>query len=132
VIYELVRYKGEEYKVGSAVFLYPHAFNFEHKRKFQEFKNPMMKDVDEDMYPEFYRKTDLKSSKCLSNIDTPEPFHIGYINTIYATTTDILVPPSNIFIKVNKMYRPENTHRDLALMEQSDINMVYWSNESKL
>jgi len=52
VIYELVKYKGEEYKVGSAVFLYPQAFNFEYKRKFQEFKNPMMKDVDEDMYPE--------------------------------------------------------------------------------
>jgi len=132
VIYELVKYKGEEYKVGSAVFLYPQAFNFEYKRKFQEIKKPTMKDVDEDMYPEFYRKTDIKSSKYLSNVDTPEPFHIGYINTIYATTTDILVPPSNIFIKVNKMYRPENTHRDLALMEQSDINMVYWSNESKL
>lgn len=130
MIYELLKYKGEEYKVGSAVFLYPQAFKFEYKRKYQEYKNPRMKYVDEDMYPEFYRKTDDKSS--FSNLDTPEPFHIGYINTIYATTTDILVPPTNIFIKVNMMYRPENTHRDLALMEQSDVNMVYWSNESKL
>ncbi|KYQ51853.1 DNA (cytosine-5)-methyltransferase PliMCI [Trachymyrmex zeteki] len=127
VIYELVKYKGEEYKVGSAVFLYPKAFMFEYKRKYQEFKNSKMSYVDEDTYPEFYKKTDDKSS--FSNVDTPEPFHIGYINTIYATTTDILVAPTDIFIKVNKMYRPENTHRDIALMEQSDINMVYWSNE---
>lgn len=129
MIYEVVKHKGEEYKVGSAVFLYPHAFKFEHKRKYlEESKNPRIKFVDEDMYPEFYRKIDDRGTSA----DIPEPFHIGYINTIYATTTDILVPPSNIFIKVNKMYRPENTHRDLALMEQSDINMVYWSNESKL
>nr|ASM42030.1 DNMT1 [Pogonomyrmex barbatus] len=127
VTYELVKYKGEEYKIGSAVFLYPQAFKFEHKRKYQENKSPKMKYVDEDMFPEFYRKADNKST--FSNVDTPEPFHIGYINTIYATTTDILVPPSDIFIKINIMYRPENTHRDLALMEQSDINMVYWSNE---
>ncbi|KYN05968.1 DNA (cytosine-5)-methyltransferase PliMCI [Cyphomyrmex costatus] len=127
VIYELIKYKGEEYKVGSAVFLYPDAFSFEHKRKYQASKNPKMNYVDEDIHPEFYRKIDDKSS--FSNIDTPEPFHIGYINTIYATTTDKLVAPTDIFIKVNKMYRPENTHRDIALMEQSDINMVYWSNE---
>ncbi|XP_071643809.1 DNA methyltransferase 1a [Temnothorax longispinosus] len=129
VIYDVVKYKGEEYKVGSAVFLYPQAFEFKHKRKYQQSKNSKIKldQVDEDMYPEFYRKKLDKG--ILSNRDTPEPFHIGYINTIYATTTDILVAPSDIFIKINKMYRPENTHRDLALMEQSDINMVYWSNE---
>lgn len=127
VIYELVKYKNEEYKVGSAVFLYPQAFQFQHKRTYEESKNSSRKCVDEDIYPEFYRKADDKTT--FSNVDTPEPFHIGYINAIYATTNDVSVPASNIFIKVNKMYRPENTHRDLALMEQSDINMVYWSNE---
>lgn len=126
--YELVKYKGEEYKVGSAVFLYPSAFTFKHKREFEEFKNPKTKLVDEDMYPEFYRKkTDYNKTSRIS-----EPFHIGYINKIYATSTDLLVAPQDIFIKINKMYRPENTHRDLSLMEQSDINMVYWSNDSKL
>ncbi|XP_011881443.1 PREDICTED: DNA (cytosine-5)-methyltransferase PliMCI-like [Vollenhovia emeryi] len=127
VTYELIKYKGEEYRVGSAVFLYPHAFDFKYKRIYQEPKGSRNKFVDEDMFPEFYRKGDDKIT--FSNADTPEPFYIGYINTIYATTTDALVSPSNICIKVNKMYRPENTHRDLALMEQSDINMVYWSND---
>lgn len=129
MIYELVRYKGEEYKVGSAVFLFPHAVTFEYKRIFEKSKNPKTKLVDEDMYPEFYRK---KQDQNITNRYVPEPFHIGYINKIYATSTDILVAPQDIFIKINKMYRPENTHRDLALMEQSDINMVYWSHESKL
>lgn len=132
MIYELIKWKGEEYKVGSAVFLDPNAFTFEYKRKYENYKNPKIDigDVDEDMYPEFYRKIDDKS--LFPNADTPDPFHIGYINTIYSTSTDISMKSSDIFIKVNKMYRPENTHRDLALMEQSDINMVYWSNESKL
>ncbi|KAL0106555.1 hypothetical protein PUN28_016331 [Cardiocondyla obscurior] len=125
VLYELIKYKGDEYKVGSAVFLHPHAFNFEFKRTYPKSRNLEMEYVDEDMYPEFYKKA---QDKPFVN-DTPEPFHIGYINTIYATTTDVLVSPSDIFIKINKIYRPENTHRDLALMEQSDINMVYWSNE---
>lgn len=57
MIYELAKYKGEEYKVGSAVFLHPHTFKFEHKLKYQESKNSKIKFVDEDMYPEFYRKT---------------------------------------------------------------------------
>lgn len=79
------------------------------------------------MYPEYYRKSSdhVKGS----NYDTPEPFHIGYINAIYATTNNKLVASSDIWIKINKMYRPENTHKGLTLMQQVDLNMVYWSDE---
>lgn len=121
-----MKYKDQEYRVGSAVFLYPSAFKFQYKQKFQEPEKPKKEVVDEDMYPEFYRKNwDIKSA----NVDISEPFHIGYINTIYASTTDLIVSPLDIYIKVNKMYRPENTHRDVTLMEQADFNMVYWSDE---
>lgn len=131
MIYEVIKYRGEEYRVGNAVFLYPSAFKFKYIRTYQEPSKPKKEDVDEDMYPEFYRKTaDFKIRG--SNIDTLEPFHIGYINAIYANTTDQIVLASNIYIKVNKMYRPENTHRDSTLMEQADLNMVYWSDEGKL
>jgi len=131
VIYGVVKYKDEEFRVGSAVFLHPNAFKFKHIQTYQEAQKPKKEVVDEDIYPEFYRKvSDQKTN--FSNIDTPEPFHIGYINMIYATTTDLIVSPSDIYIKVNRMYRPENTHRDLTLMEQSDLNMVYWSDEGKL
>lgn len=130
MIYGVVKYKDEEYRVGSAVFLYPSALKFKHKQMFQEAEKPKKEVVDEDMYPEFYRKVQSEKAK-FSNVDTPEPFHIGYINAIYASTTDLIVSPSDIYIKVNKMYRPENTHRDVTLMEQADLNMVYWSDESK-
>lgn len=127
VIYGVVRYKDEEYRVGSAVFLYPSAFKFKYKQTYQEAEKPKKEVVNEDMYPEFYRKVSEKAK--YSNTDTPEPFHIGYINAIYASTTDLIVSPSDIYIKINKLYRPENTHRDVTLMEQADLNMVYWSDE---
>lgn len=129
VIYGAVRYRGKEYRVGSAVFLRPSAFKFKHILTYQEAPKPKKDTVDEEMYPEFYRKcTDHVKG---SNQDTPEPFHIGYINAIYASTTDLLVSPADIYIKVNRMYRPENTHRDSTLMELADLNMVYWSDEGR-
>lgn len=131
VIYGVVKYKGEEYKVGDAVFLYPGAFKFKYIHKYQEPPKVKREDVDEDIYPEYYRKAADPAAK-FSNFDTPEPFYIGYINMIYANTTDPIVSASNIYIKINKIYRPENTHRDTTLMEQADLNMVYWSDEGKL
>lgn len=130
VIYGLVKYKGEDYRVGTTVFLQPDVFNFKYKTTYQDISKLKKENVDEDMYPEFYRKSSdhIKGS----NFDTPDPFCIGYINKIFANTNDILVPPSDINITVNKLYRPENTHRSSTLMEQADLNMVYWSNEGIL
>lgn len=127
----MVRYKNEEYRVGSAVFLQPSAFKFKYVWTCQEVPLPKKENVDEDLYPEFYRKSSDHLRIKGSNFHTPEPFHIGYINAIYATTNNVLVSPSDICIRVNRMYRPENTHRDSTLMEQADLNMVYWSDEGK-
>ncbi|KOC65410.1 DNA (cytosine-5)-methyltransferase 1 [Habropoda laboriosa] len=127
IIYGLVKYKGEEYRVGTAVFLQPKAFNYKYRISYQDISKLKKENVDEDMYPEFYRKSSdhVKGS----NFDTPDPFCVAYINEIYASVNDMIVSPSDIYIKVNKLYRPENTHRDHALMEQADLNMVYWSDE---
>ncbi|XP_014605619.1 PREDICTED: DNA (cytosine-5)-methyltransferase PliMCI-like [Polistes canadensis] len=127
VIYGVVKYKGEEFRVGSAVFLSPGAIRFKYTATSHTISKQKKGKVDEDMYPEYYRK----SSEYVkgSNYDTPEPFHIGYINTIYVTTTNKLVASSDIWIKVNKLYRPENTHKGLNLMHQVDLNMLYWSDE---
>lgn len=125
--YGLVQYKGNEFRVGNAVYLSPGAMKFKYTSSFLELPRIKKENVDEDMYPEFYRKSSdhIKGS----NFDTPEPFHIGYINSIYATTTDKLVSPNDIWIKVNKMYRPENTHKGSSLIQQVDFNMLYWSDE---
>lgn len=111
------------------MFLQPSAFKFKHKLTYQDIPKPKKEIVNEDTYPEFYRK--FSDNVKYLNHDAFEPFHIGYINAIYASTTDLLVSSSDIYIKVNKMYRPENTHRDLTLVEEADLNMVYWSDEGK-
>ncbi|PBC25685.1 DNA (cytosine-5)-methyltransferase PliMCI [Apis cerana cerana] len=127
VTYNIVKYKNEEFRVGSAVFLMPGAIKYKYTSTYHISQKVKKGKVDEDMYPEYYRKSSdhVKGS----NYDTPEPFHIGYINSIYATTNNKLVASSDIWIKINKMYRPENTHKGLTLMQQVDLNMVYWSDE---
>ncbi|XP_043507435.1 DNA (cytosine-5)-methyltransferase 1-like isoform X1 [Frieseomelitta varia] len=122
VIYGLVKYKGEDYRVGTSVLLQSDIFRFKHKILYQK---PELKDiVDEEMYPEYYKK-----SFSSHRVKVFDPFCIGYINQIYTITNDVLVSPYDIFIKVNKLYRPENTHKNFTLVEQADINMVYWSDE---
>ncbi|XP_024944997.1 DNA (cytosine-5)-methyltransferase PliMCI isoform X2 [Cephus cinctus] len=127
VTYGMISYKGEEYRVGNAVFLIPGALKFKYTWNRNEAPKVKKGKVDEDMYPEFYRKSSehVKGSNC----DTPEPFHVAYISDIYASTTDKLVSANEIYIRVNKLYRPENTHKGASLMEQVDLNMVYWSDE---
>lgn len=85
--------------------------------------------MDEDLYPEFYRKsTDHVKG---SNVETPEPFCIGHIKTIFIKSTDNVTAFSDMWIRVNKLYRPENTHRGPSLSQQVDLNMLYWSEEGK-
>ncbi|XP_076281112.1 DNA (cytosine-5)-methyltransferase PliMCI [Lasioglossum baleicum] len=127
VTYSVVKYKGEEFRVGSAVFLLPTALKYKYTSTYHISSKTKKGKVDEDMYPEYYRKSSEHVKG--SNYDTPEPFHIGYINSIYAKTNSKLVASSDIWIKINKIYRPENTHKGLTLMQQVDLNMVYWSDE---
>lgn len=130
VTYGVVYFKGEEFRVGSSVYLMPGAFNFKYSIMRNDSSKTKKEGVDEDIYPEFYRKSSEHVKG--SNYDTPEPFNIGYINAIYASTTDKLVSSSDIWITVTKLYRPENTHKGQNLMEQADLNLLYWSEEGNL
>lgn len=79
--------------------------------------------VDENVYPEFYRKSEnIKGS----NNGTPQPFIIGIIENID--------PPykNNIKIKVRILYRPENTRRSATLSHNKDLNFLYYTDESKI
>lgn len=129
VIYNVVNYKDEEFRVGNAVYLVPGTFSFKYSVMKSDTLKTKKDKVDEDMYPEFYRKSSEHVKG--SNYDTPEPFNVGHIDAIYASTTDKLVSSGEIWITVTKLYRPENTHKGLNLMEQADLNMLYWSNEGK-
>ena len=73
------------------------------------------------MYPEFYRKSSdhVKGS----NEETCEPYCIGYISSILKKKS------GEVTLNVNKMYRPENTHRGQTYGQQLDLNLLLWSDE---
>ncbi|KAJ8680875.1 hypothetical protein QAD02_016662 [Eretmocerus hayati] len=127
VLYGMVKYRDEEFRVGSAVLLLPKTFKFKYPLPHQNGSRIPTKDVDEDRYPEYYRK--LSDRIKGSNIDTPEPFDIGYITSIYATTNVKLLASTSLHIRVKKLYRPENTFKSDSLKQRSDTNMLYWSEE---
>ncbi|OXU20811.1 hypothetical protein TSAR_006495 [Trichomalopsis sarcophagae] len=126
VLYGMVKFKDEEFRVGSAVFLQPGTFKFKYPLPYQK-ANRTKREVDEDRFPEYYRKFNDRVKG--SNFDTPEPFEIGYITSIYATTNVKLLASTSLHIKVKKLYRPENTFKSESLKGRSDLNMLYWSEE---
>lgn len=68
-------------------------------------KRPHRKeDVDEDLYPEYYRKSSdyIKGS----NLDAPEPFRIGRIKEIYCTKrSNGKSDESEVKLRIYKLYR---------------------------
>ena len=125
--YGLVKYKGEEFRVGSAVYLQPKTFTFKYPLPPQNNFKPTKREIDEERYPEYYRKANDRVKG--SNIDTPEPFDIGYILNMSSNYNICLMAGTNLKLRIKKLYRPENTHKGESLRETSDINMVYWSEE---
>ncbi|RZF31854.1 hypothetical protein LSTR_LSTR009501 [Laodelphax striatellus] len=123
VQYGVVRWLAEEYRVGSSVYLKPGTFKFKNQLNFSQQKKDISIDqVDENIYPEFYRKTSDHVKGC--NDATPQPFNIGFITAIMAKEDG-----TDIVITVNKMYRPENTHKGSNHVHQADLNLLYWSDE---
>ncbi|XP_047533015.1 DNA (cytosine-5)-methyltransferase 1-like [Vanessa atalanta] len=123
-----VRWRDHDYKKGCAVFLKPGTFKFKHTNNNNNSNGKMkLEKVDEDIYPEYYRKSDnyLRGS----NIDTGEPFCVGYVAAITAAGEGPLVVPQDIYIKAKVLYRPENTSSRFPHHE--DLNVVYWSDEIK-
>jgi len=119
---------GIQYKVGDCVFLGPEAFSFNVKPK--ETKKGFKKSdkVDEEVYPEYYRKPAeyVKGS----NYDVPEPFKIGRIVSIFTkSSSGKLTEELEVMLTVSKFYRPENTHKGSSFGHQANLNLLYWSKE---
>ncbi|CAK1580129.1 unnamed protein product [Parnassius mnemosyne] len=125
----LVRWQDYDYKKGMGVFLKPGTFKLKNNFTNTMSNNNKIKldKVDEDIYPEYYRKSDNNLRG--SNIDTGEPFCVGHIVAATAAGEGPLVVPQDIYIKVNVLYRPENTCSRFP--QQEDLNVVYWSEEIK-
>uniref|UniRef100_A0A8C3AVR0 DNA (cytosine-5)-methyltransferase n=1 Tax=Cyclopterus lumpus TaxID=8103 RepID=A0A8C3AVR0_CYCLU len=127
-LYALACFKGEQFKVGDSVYLHPDSFNFSVKLVSPVKRSHRKEDVDEDLYPEYYRKSSdyIKGS----NLDAPEPFRIGRIKEIFCHKRSNGKPDSSeVKLRLYKFYRPENTHKGVKASYHTDINQLYWSEE---
>lgn len=127
VLYSSATKNGVLYRVGDGVYLPPEAFTFNIKPS-SPVKRSRKEAVDEELYPEHYRKYSdyIKGS----NLDAPEPYRIGRIKEIFCAKKSNGRPnETDIKIRLNKFYRPENTHRSTPASYHADINLLYWSNE---
>ncbi|KAL1478241.1 hypothetical protein MTO96_016426 [Rhipicephalus appendiculatus] len=113
ICYSSIAFQGKSFCIGECVFLEPDAFEFDYKpAKSKNNKGSVKKeDVDEEMYPEYYRKRSeyIKGS----NADVPEPFKIGKIVSIYkkSGSGNGKNEPEMFRLRVKKFYRSENTHQ---------------------
>ena len=89
--YESVTWHGLDLRPGDAIFLEPDSFAQRgpdgliiKKEKEELSKEEDDTAYDDEMYPEKYRKTETIKG---SNLDTPEPFSIGYIVSISYSET---------------------------------------------
>ncbi|CAO2635941.1 DNA (cytosine-5)-methyltransferase 1 [Lemmus lemmus] len=117
---------GVVYRLGDSVYLPPEAFTFNIKLA-SPLKRSKKEPVDETLYPEHYRKYSdyIKGS----NLDAPEPYRIGRIKAIHCGKKNGKANEADIKIRLNKFYRPENTHKSTSATYHSDINLLYWSDE---
>ncbi|GBP47570.1 DNA (cytosine-5)-methyltransferase 1 [Eumeta japonica] len=120
----MVKWRDFEYKKGCGVFLKPGTYKLKSNNNIANIKIKLEK-VDESVYTEYYRKSDNNLRG--SNVDTGEPFCVGHIDAVISRGSDILVAPQDIYLRVNVLYRPENTTREFP--HQEDLNLVYWSDE---
>uniref|UniRef100_A0A673YB15 DNA (cytosine-5)-methyltransferase n=1 Tax=Salmo trutta TaxID=8032 RepID=A0A673YB15_SALTR len=127
-LYALACLKGEQFRVGDGCYLPPDAYNFSVKAA-SPVKRPHRKeDVDEELYPEYYRKHSdyIKGS----NLDAPEPFRVGRIKEIFChRRSNGKADVSEVKLRLYKFYRPENTHKGAKAGYHTDINQLYWSDE---
>ncbi|CAH0549085.1 unnamed protein product [Brassicogethes aeneus] len=112
-----VSWKGELYKVGSGVFLKPETYKFSAAEELEEANKE--NNVDETIYPEFWRKRseNIKGS----NLDTPDPFVIGLVESVEDKK-------AGIKIMVRVFFRPDNT-KSIFQAYTKDLNYLYWTDE---
>ncbi|CAK8688847.1 unnamed protein product [Clavelina lepadiformis] len=125
ILYSAAAYNGVEYSIGDCVYLPPDAFSFKTSASTPKKKAsaPLLENLDEDEYPEYYRKSTYVKG---SNELVAKPFRIARIISIYCPASS---KSDNVKLKVTKFYRPENTHKSLKSTYYSDLNLLYWSDE---
>ncbi|CAL1530549.1 unnamed protein product [Lymnaea stagnalis] len=126
--YNSVRKDGVTYQIGDCCYMDPEAFSFQIKHPKVTPKLSKGKNIDEDIFPEAYRKSEYVKG---SNEKCPEPFRVGRIVQILAK--QILgkqVDNQEIKIKINKFYSDEQATIDVSLV-CGKCTVVYQENLSE-
>ncbi|KAF6206136.1 hypothetical protein GE061_017361 [Apolygus lucorum] len=131
-LYGLLKWRGEEYRKGTCVYIEPGTFKFPKGKKSKtaskkdEDSSITSSSTDETLYPEIYRKSETKGRA--SNETTPDPFCIGLINAI-ASKDDGLGAAEDVTLEVYKFYRPENTRGIVSDLNVYDLTKLFASTE---
>ncbi|XP_064460816.1 DNA (cytosine-5)-methyltransferase PliMCI-like [Ornithodoros turicata] len=124
-LYSRATFNGKSYCIGECVYLDPDAYQFSFQAVPSAKVVPDKEELDEDVYPEKYRKRSeyIKGS----NDGIPEPFKIGRITSIIVKgDSDKLLSPERVRLQLTKFYRPQDTH---ATRSEADLNLLYYSSE---
>ena len=106
-------------KVGDSVYLEPDTVQLRIKKKRVEAVTKISENVDEDLYPEYYRKRSYVKG---NNNETPDPFQV-------VTIKKIIKDGEEFKLKVSVYYRPEDTHKGRGAAETAYNNEVYYTEE---
>ena len=117
---QVLTYMGDTITPGEFVYLDPDAYPMLHKRVYVNDVKVNKDNVDESVYPEYYRK-----SENIKNNSDIEPFRIGKVLEFTERLTKI--DESDPFVTVLKMYRVENIRK--GNVNSADVNMLYYSED---
>lgn len=127
VEYSSFTFKNDTYHIGDGVYLSPDTYSFPVKAKPAPPKKQKEVQVDEAKYTEYYRK--MSEYVKGSNMDLPQPFQIGRIKQIVAKSALGKQDKTELMLKLNMFYRPDDTHKGPTASAQADLNLLYWSDE---
>ena len=117
--YVSVRWDRAPLKVGDSVYLDPETIQFKIKKKRVEAITKTKEDVDEELYPEYYRKSSYVKVKGNNN-ETPDPFQVVNIKKITKEAGEFR-------LKVSLFYRPEDTH--MGSSTNTFKNILFYTEE---
>ena len=113
-----VRINGTWYGVGQFMMLTDNSITYTIPRK-EPKVYPKETNVDPKMYPEHWRKPDVYEG---DHHDTWDPFQVVRLE-------EIVKDGPHVYIRVRKLYRPEDTHLNNEEARAQPLTALYWSNE---
>ena len=117
--YSSVKWDRAPLKLGDSVYLDPDTIQFKIKKKRVEAFTKIQEAVDENLYPEYYRKrTYVKGN----NNETPDPFQVVNIKKITKEAGEFR-------LRVSLFYRPEDTHKGRNAADSAYNHELYFTEE---